>query len=104
MFPHNEKIITIDQISHYEPNHSANIDNIMPLVHTGSDAYSLINMGPKIFKDPSLLGEYHGEPPLIHPSAQVCSVSFNGTDTEDTIPPTESSPHLDVLLVEEIIT
>jgi hypothetical protein len=34
MFPHNEKIITIDQISHYKPNHSTNIDNILPLVRT----------------------------------------------------------------------
>jgi hypothetical protein len=72
MFAHNGKIITIDQVSHYKPNHSANIDNIMPLVHTSYDAYSLIDMPPRIFKDPSLLGAYHGEPPLRHPSTQVC--------------------------------
>jgi hypothetical protein len=63
MFPHNGKIITIDQLTHYEPNHSANIDNILPLVCTSSDAYSVIDMGPRIFKDPSLLGAYHGAPP-----------------------------------------
>jgi hypothetical protein len=103
MFPHNGKIITIDQITHYEPNHSTNIDNILPLVHTSSDAYSLIDMGPRIFKDPSLLGAYHGAPPLIHPSTQVCVISSNGTDTGDTIPPTEASPHLDVPPVEEIL-
>jgi hypothetical protein len=28
MFPHNRKIITINQVSHYEPNPSSNIDNI----------------------------------------------------------------------------
>jgi hypothetical protein len=56
MFPHNGKIVTIDQVSHYEPNPSANIDNILPLIHTSHDAYSLIEMGPGIFKDPSLLG------------------------------------------------
>jgi hypothetical protein len=33
MFPHNRKIITIDQFSHYEPNHSSNIDKILHLVH-----------------------------------------------------------------------
>jgi hypothetical protein len=82
MFPHNGKIITIDQITHYEPNHSTNIDNILPLVRTSSDAYSLIDMGPRIFKDPSLLGAYHGAPPLIHPSTQVCVISSNGTNTE----------------------
>jgi hypothetical protein len=68
MFPHNGKIVTIDQLTHYEPNHSANIDNILPLVYTSSDAFSVIDMGPRIFKDPSLLGAYHGAPPLLHPS------------------------------------
>jgi hypothetical protein len=103
MFPHNGKIITIDQVSHYEPNHSSNIDNILPLVCTSSDAYPLMDMGPRIFKDPSLLGAYHGAPPLIHPSTQVCVISSNGTETGDTIPPTEASPPLDVPPVEEIL-
>jgi hypothetical protein len=31
MFPHNGKIVTVDQITHYEPNHSSNIDDILPL-------------------------------------------------------------------------
>jgi hypothetical protein len=88
MFPHNRKIITINQVSHYEPNHSSNIDNILPLVHTNSDAYPLIDMAPRILKDPSLLGTYHGAPPLIHPLTQVCFVSSDGTETGDNIPPT----------------
>jgi hypothetical protein len=29
MFLHNGKILTIDQLTHYEPNHSTNIDNIV---------------------------------------------------------------------------
>jgi hypothetical protein len=100
MFPHNGNIITIDQVSLYEPNPSSNIDNILPLVHTNSDAYPLIDMGPIIFNDPSLLRTYHGEPLLIHPSAQVCVVSSDGTKTGDTIPPTDSYPALDIPLVE----
>jgi hypothetical protein len=103
MFPHNGKIITIDQVSHYEPNHLTNIDNIMPLVHTISEAYSLIDMGPVIYKYPSFLGAYHGAPPLIHPSAQVCVICSNGTKVGDTIPPTEASPYLYVPPVEEIL-
>jgi hypothetical protein len=62
MFPHNGKINTIDQVSHYESNPSANINNILPLVHTHPETYPLIEMGPRIFKDPSLLGTYHGMP------------------------------------------
>jgi hypothetical protein len=104
MFPHNGKIITIDKVSHYEPNHSSNIDNILPLVHTSFDAYPLIEMGPGIFKDASLLGTYHRAPPLIHPrSTQVSIVSSNGTDNRDIILPIESSPLPDVPLTEEIL-
>jgi hypothetical protein len=91
MFPHNGKIVTIDQVSHYEPNPSANIDNILPLIHTSHDTYPLVEMGHGIFKDPSLLGTYHGAPPLLHPSNQVCTISSNITHTEDTLPPTEAS-------------
>jgi hypothetical protein len=101
MFHHNGKIVTIDQVSHYEPNPSANIDNILPLIHTNHDTYPLIEMGPGIFKDPSLLGTYHGAPPLLHPSNQVCVILSNGTHTEDTLPPTEDSIIPDIPLVAE---
>jgi hypothetical protein len=100
--PHNEKIVTIDQVSHYEPNSSANINNIFPLIHTSHDAYPLIEMGLEIFKDPSLLGTYHGAPPLLHPSNRVCVVSSNRTDIEDTLPPREASIIYDVPLVAEL--
>jgi hypothetical protein len=98
MFPHNGKIVTIDQVSHYEPNPSANLDNILPLIHTNRDTYPLIEMGPGIFKDPSLLGTYHGAPPLLPPN-QVCVVSSNGTHTEDALPPQEVSVIPDVSIV-----
>jgi hypothetical protein len=101
MFPHNGKIVTIDQVSHYEPNPSANIDNILPLIHTSHNAYPLVEMGLGIFKDPSLLGKYHGAPPLLHPANQVCVISSNGAHTEDTLPPSEDPIISDVLLVIE---
>jgi hypothetical protein len=103
MFPHNGKIITINQVSHYEPNQSSNINNILPLVCTSSVTYPLMDMAPRIFKDPSFLGACHGEPLLIHPSVQVCVISYNGTEIGDAIPPIEASPPLNVSLVEEII-
>jgi hypothetical protein len=101
MFPHNGKIVSIDQVSHYEPNPSANLDNILPLIHTNHDTYPLVEMGPGIFKDPSLLGTYHGEPPLLHPSNQVCVISSNGTHTEDTLTPQKASILPDVPKVAE---
>jgi hypothetical protein len=102
MFPHNENIVTIDQVSHYESNPSTNIDNILPLIYTSHDAYPLIEISPEIFKDPSLLGTYHGAPPLLHPSNQVCVVSSNRNDIEDTLPPREASIISDVPLVADL--
>jgi hypothetical protein len=86
MFPHNRKTVTIDQVSHYEPNPSSNLDNILPLIHSNKDVYPLVKTGPGIFKDPSLLGTYHGAPPLLPPS-QVCVVSSKETLQEDAHPP-----------------
>jgi hypothetical protein len=100
MFPHNGKILTIDQVSHYEPNPFANLDNILPLIHTNKDAYPLVKMGPGIFKDQSLLGMYHGAPPLLPPN-QVCVISSNGTRMEDNLPPQEASVIPDVSIVTE---
>jgi hypothetical protein len=100
MFPHNGNIMTIDQVSHYEPNPSANLDNILPLIHINWDTYPLVEMGPGIFKDPSLLGTYHGAPPLLPPN-QVCVISSNGTHTEDALPPQEVSVILNVSIVTE---
>jgi hypothetical protein len=101
MFPHNGKIVTIDQVSHYEPNPSANLDNILPLIHTNPDAYPLVEMGPGIFKDPSLFGTYHGAPPLLHPTNQVCIISYNVTHIEDASPPQEASVIPDISIVTE---
>ena len=56
MFPHNGKIVTIDQLTHYEPNHSTNIDNILPLVHVSPNDFPVANKGPELFQDPSMLG------------------------------------------------
>jgi hypothetical protein len=66
------------------------------------DAYPLIEMGPEIFKDPSFLGTYHGAPPFLHPSNQVCIVSSNGTDIEDSLTPREASIIFYVPLVTEL--
>jgi hypothetical protein len=103
MFPHNRKIITIYQVSHYTPNHSSNIDKILILVHTSVDAYPFMDIIPIIFKYPSFLGAYHGAPPLIHPSTQVCVIYSNGTKTGDDIPTTKDSPPLDIPLAKEIL-
>jgi hypothetical protein len=55
MFPHNGKIITINQLTHYEPNHSFSIDNILPLVCVSLDDFLVVTIGPGLFQDPSML-------------------------------------------------
>jgi hypothetical protein len=104
MFPHNEKIVTIDQLTHYEPNHYTNIDNILPLVCTSSDAFSVIEIGPGVFKDPSLLGTFHGAPPLLSPSisTQVCVVFSNGIDIGDNTPLIEPPPQIVPPIIEPL--
>jgi hypothetical protein len=60
-------------------------------------------MGPNIFKDPSLLGAYHGAAPLLHPSTQFCVVYSNETDIGANTPPIEVPPHIEVPPVEELL-
>jgi hypothetical protein len=93
MFPHNGKIVTIDQLTHYEPNHSSNIGNIIPLVHIIPIDLSVANKGPRLFQGPPMMGTCQGTPPFLNPSfsAQVCVVSSKSTDMEDALPPQEAS-------------
>jgi hypothetical protein len=60
-------------------------------------------MGPITFKDPSLIGTYHRAPSLIHPLDIVFIISSNGTNTRDTIPPTEASSLPNIPLVIEFL-
>jgi hypothetical protein len=74
LFPHNGKIVTIDQLTHYEPNHSDNIDNVLPLIWSSVDISSVVDIGPRIFQDPSLLGSYQGDPPITPPIGSCTSM------------------------------
>jgi hypothetical protein len=77
MFPHNGKIVTIDQLTHYEPNHSTNIDNILPLVHVSMNDFPVANNGPRLFQDPPMVGGHlSGNTTIPKPiffSTSVCS-------------------------------
>jgi hypothetical protein len=77
MFPHNGKIVTIDQLTHYEPNHSTNINNILPLVHVSTNDFPVANNGPRLFQDPPMVGGHlSGNTTIPKPiffSTSVCS-------------------------------
>jgi hypothetical protein len=103
MFPHNGKIVTIDQLTHYEPNHPANIGNIVPLVHVCPNDFPVAHNGPRLFQDPPMVGTCQETQPFLNPSfsAQVCVVSSKSTDMEDALPPQEASVIPDVPIVAE---
>jgi hypothetical protein len=77
MFPHNGKIVTIDQVSHYEPNPSSNLDNILPLIHTNQDAYPLSRNGSWDFQRSILVRDIPWSTTTPSSSNQVCVISSN---------------------------
>jgi hypothetical protein len=83
LFPHNGKIVTIDQLTHYEPNQSGHIDNILPLIHSSADLLPMVDVGPGIFHDPSLIGSYQGYTPPTPSADQVCVITSDGRDIPD---------------------
>jgi hypothetical protein len=104
MFPHNGKIVTIDQLTHYEPNHPANIGNIVPLVHVFPNDFPVAHNGSRLFQDPPMVSTCQETQPFLNPSfsAQVCVISSKGTDMKDTLPSREASIISNVPLVAEL--
>jgi hypothetical protein len=83
LFPHNGKIVTIDQLTHHEPNQSGHIDNILPLIHSSTDLVPMIDVRPGIFQDPSLIGTYQGFPHPNPTTVIVCIVTTDGVEIPD---------------------
>lgn len=65
LFSHNGKIVTINQLTHYEPNQSGNLNKILKIIRASTDLFPIINVEPSIFQDPSLVGSYQGGPPSL---------------------------------------
>jgi hypothetical protein len=78
IFAHNEKVITVDQLTHYEPHPIANLDNILPLIGAQLEVSPFMEMGLGIFQDPSLFDTYQCDPLGIPPSnsTQVCTITY----------------------------
>lgn len=75
MFPHNGKVVTINQLTYHEPDTKGTPDNINSHVH--NHLHLEANIDPKIIKKSTLLGAYHGEPPIT-PHELVCVLSTEG--------------------------
>ena len=72
MFPHNGKVVTIDQLTYHEPSIKGPPDNIISQLQN----YTLliIEIRPRVIKNSTLLGAYHGDPPVI-PQELFCVLS-----------------------------
>jgi len=73
LFLHNGKIVTIDQLTHHEPNQLGRINNILLLIYSSIDLVLMIDVGPNLLHDPSLIGTYQDFP---HPTTAIVCVSM----------------------------
>jgi len=78
IFPHNWKVLKVEKMKHYEPLPTKNLDNILPLIGAHHKFPSFVEMGPRIFKDSSLLHTYQGEQHFVSSLdfSQVCTITY----------------------------
>lgn len=103
LFLHNRNIVTIGQLTHYQPNHYNNIYNVLPLIRCSHDISYVVNIEPGIFQDPSHVGSYQGDPPITLPimSSQVCCVTLDGLEIPDEPPLDE---HATLIILENSLS
>ena len=74
-FPHNGKIVTIDQLTYHEPKSQTSHETTISSVANKQTVDSLISVSPGVYKDFSLLGTFPNlpSPPITDPSlSNVC--------------------------------
>ena len=102
MFPHEDRIITVDQMTHIEKRPLTITDMVLPYVDTATDGLSWNQEdGPSQFKPSSVLGSLLGDPPIIPEispdttTALVCMMSMSSIevshDTDSSSNDTEAS-------------
>ena len=64
-FPHEGNIVTIDQLTYYEPNFVTSPMSIVSLMSNNQSQTPLTGVSPRVYKVSSLLGAFPGHPPLI---------------------------------------
>ena len=95
MFPHEDRIITVDQLTHTEKHPLTNRDMVLPYVDTATDGLLRYQeYGPGQFKPSSVLGSFLGDPPIIpevSPDATDASVCMMSTSSTEVSQDTDSS-------------
>ena len=76
MFPFNGKVVSLDQLSYYNPNASANPENVFPMVNE-INKKPYVEIIPGVYKDFDLQRAYSGPPPIIpHPKKGLMCTMF----------------------------
>ena len=76
-FPHNGKIVTIDQLTYHEPKSQTSPETTISSVANKQIVDSLTSVCPGIYKDSSLLGNFPNLPPapITDPSlSNICMI------------------------------
>jgi len=109
MFPHEGKVITIDQLTYSEKATSPTPDGVLRLV-SQEVVTTYTKFSPGQFKPSSLLGTFPRDPPIIQeivPStgAPVCMMtSSNTTQTPKTVQETSTHATKEVKSLPSVIT
>lgn len=72
MFPHNEKVVTINQLTYHELGAKGSLDNFNSKLQKKVPPHTGARFG--MIKDSTLLGPYQGLPPII-PQESICVLS-----------------------------
>jgi hypothetical protein len=76
IFPHNGKIINLEQLMYYKPMPPSNLDNIFPTIRANQHLLSYTKNEPNFFKDSTQIKAYHGAPSqILHIiSSPMCTI------------------------------
>jgi len=59
MFPYEGKVVTIEQLTYYEPRATTNLEKVCPTIGASQQTTpSYTELGPGVYKDSTLLGAY----------------------------------------------
>lgn len=76
MFPHNSKVVTLDQITYHDPKFTMNPKNVLPAVEGSLSMSSFMDVGPRIFRDSTMIGTFSRPPPIFrHKVFHICALS-----------------------------
>ena len=75
MFPFNRKVVTLDQLSYYNPHAYRNTDNVLPAI-SKENPTPYVDIIPSVYKYSHLLGAYSEPQPEIPsiPKGIMCTL------------------------------